>query len=232
MRRIVYENSLSLVFLSLFILALWGQSLTGHRQYSEERQEHGQPSLPYGQYLRTGHFWEAVTENWESEFLQMGLYVLLTAFLRQKGSPESKKLEGEEAVDRDPRHERPHPDAPWPVRHGGIILTLYAHSLTLALLLLFGVCFVFHAVSGVHEYNAEQLAHGGIAVSVVGYIGTVTFWFESFQNWQSEFLSLAVMIVFEASHAGCRTVWARGLRGQQAPGGGANGPTRARCGTA
>src|SRR5918996_2019281 len=104
MRRILYENSLSLAFLALFILALVGQSLTGHRQYNEERQEHGQPSVTYGQYLRTGNFWEAVTENWESEFLQMGVYVLLTAFLRQKGSPESKKLAGEEAVDRDPRN--------------------------------------------------------------------------------------------------------------------------------
>jgi hypothetical protein len=195
MRRILYENSLSLVFLGLFILALVGQSLTGHRQYNEERQEHGQPSLPYSQYLRTGHFWEAISENWESEFLQMGVYVLLTAFLRQKGSPESKKLEGEEAVDRDPRHVAPHPDTPWPVRRGGIVLTLYAHSLTLVLLLLFGVCFVLHAVSGVREYNAEQLAHGGAPASVVGYMGTATFWFESLQNWQSEFLSLAVVIV-------------------------------------
>ena len=196
MRRILYENGLSLAFLGLFILAFLGQSLTGHRQYNEERRQHGQPSLLYGQYLRTGHFWEAVTENWESEFLQMGVYVLLTAFLRQKGSPESKKLEGEEAVDRDPRHVRPHADAPWPVRRGGIVLTLYAHSLTLSLLLLFAASFVFHAVSGVREYNAEQLAHGGAPTSVVGYIGTATFWFESFQNWQSEFLSLAVMIVF------------------------------------
>jgi Domain of unknown function (DUF6766) len=195
MRRIVYENSLSLVFLGLFILALVGQSLTGHRQYNEERQEHGQPSLPYSQYLQTGRFWEAISENWESEFLQMGVYVLLTAFLRQKGSPESKKLEGEEAVDRDPRHVAPHPDAPWPIRRGGIVLTLYAHSLTLVLLLLFGVCLVLHAVSGVREYNAEQLAHGGAPASALGYMGTATFWFESLQNWQSEFLSLAVMIV-------------------------------------
>jgi hypothetical protein len=195
MRRILYEHSLSLVFLGLFSLALVGQSLTGHRQYNEERQEHGQPALPYGQYLRTGHFWEAVTENWESEFLQMGVYVLLTAFLRQKGSPESKKLAGEEAVDQDPRHVRPHPDAPWPVRRGGIVLTLYAHSLTLALLLLFGVCFALHAVSGVREYNAEQRAHGGAPASALGYMGTATFWFESLQNWQSEFLSLTVMIV-------------------------------------
>jgi hypothetical protein len=195
MRRILYENSLSLVFLALFILSLVGQSLTGHRQYNEERREPGQPSVSYGRYLRTGHFWEAVSENWESEFLQMGIYVLLTAFLRQKGSPESKKLEGEEAVDRDPRYVVPRADAPWPVRYGGIFLTLYAHSLTLVLLLLFGLCFVLHAVSGAREYSAEQLAHGGAPASALGYMGTATFWFESLQNWQSEFLSLAVMIV-------------------------------------
>jgi hypothetical protein len=195
MRRKLYENSLSLVFVGLFALAFLGQSLTGHRQFNEERQAHGQLSITYSQYLRTGHFWEAVTENWESEFLQMGVYVLLTAFLRQKGSPESKKLVGKEVVDRDPRYIKPHPDAPWPVRRGGIILTLYAHSLTLALLLLFGVCFVLHAVSGAREYNTEQLAHGGALMSTLGYMGTATFWFESLENWQSEFLSLAVMIV-------------------------------------
>jgi hypothetical protein len=195
MRRILYENSLSLAFLGLFIMALVGQSLTGHRQYNEERREHGNPSLSYGQYLRTGHFLEAVSENWESEFLQMGLYVLLTAFLRQKGSPESKKLQGEEVVDQAPRRITPHADAPWPVRHGGIILTLYAHSLTLALLLLFVACFVSHAVSGAHKYTLEQLAHGGPPASVLEYMGTATFWFESLQNWQSEFLSLAGMIV-------------------------------------
>jgi hypothetical protein len=195
MRRILYENGLSLVLFALFVLCVVGQSVAGRGHYNDERQAHGQQALSYREYLRTGHFLEALAENWESEFLQMGIYVLLTAFLRQKGSPESKKLEGEEAVDRDPRHGNPRPDAPWPVRRGGIVLTLYAHSLTLALLLLFGVCFVFHAVSGVREYNAEQLAHGGAPTSVVGYVGTATFWFESLQNWQSEFLSLAVMIL-------------------------------------
>jgi hypothetical protein len=109
----------------------------------------------------------------------MGVYVLLTAFLRQKGSPESKKLTGEEAVDRDLRQVDSCPDAPWPVRRAGIILTLYAHSLTLALLLLFEACYALHAVSGVREYNAEQLAHGGAPASVLEYMGTATFWFES-----------------------------------------------------
>jgi hypothetical protein len=125
----------------------------------------------------------------------MGAYVLLTIFLRQKGSPESKKLKGEEAVDGDPRRSRGSRDAPWPVRQGGIILTIYAHSFTIALFLLFAASFVLHAVGGVREYNAGQLAHGGAPQSLMGYLATSTFWFESLQNWQSEFLSLAVMIV-------------------------------------
>jgi hypothetical protein len=167
----------------------------GQRQYHEDREVHGHPRLSYAQYLCTGHCLEAFAENWESEFLQMGLYVLLTAFLRQKGSPESKPLAGEEAVDRDPRQVAPPPDAPWPARRGGIMLTLYSHSLTLVLLLLFAGCIGLHAVGGAWEYCAEQVAHGGAPVSVVAYLGTASFWFESCQNWPSEFLSLAVMIV-------------------------------------
>ena len=127
--------------------------------------------------------------------MQMGAFVLFTVFLRQKGSPESKPLEGQDAVDEDPRHAPADPQAPWPVRRGGVWLTVYAHSLTIALFLLFAASCVLHAVGGVREYNADQLAHGGAPVSVVGYLGSSTFWFESFQNWQSEFLSLAVMIV-------------------------------------
>jgi hypothetical protein len=195
MRRILYEHGLSVVLLSLFLLCAVGQSMTGHRKYNDERREHGQRGLSYGEYLHTGHFLEALAENWESEFLQMGAYVLLTIFLRQKGSPESKKLEGEEPVDREPRRSPLAPKAPWPVRRGGIVLTLYAHSLTIALFLLFAASFVLHAVGGVREYNAEQLAHGGASQSVVSYLGSSTFWFESLQNWQSEFLSLGVMIV-------------------------------------
>jgi hypothetical protein len=195
MRRILYENGLSSVLFGLFVLCVIGQSLAGRGHYNDERQAHGQAALSYGAYLRTGHFLEALAENWESEFLQMGGYVLLTVFLRQKGSPESKKLSGEEPVDRDPQQEPPAPDAPWPVRQGGLLLTLYAHSLTIALFGLFVVAFVLHAVGGVREYNAEQLMHGEPTQSLLGYLGTSTFWFESLQNWQSEFLSLAVIIV-------------------------------------
>ena len=195
MRRIVYENGLSLVFVGLFVLCALGQTVMGQRTYNDEREAHGQPRLSYAQYLRTGHCLEAFAENWESEFLQMGAYVLLTVFLRQKGSPESKKLAGEEAVDAAPARSRTNPQAPWPVRRGGRLLTLYRYSLTLALFGLFGLSLGLHAVGGVREYNADQVGHGGAPISLISYLGTATFWFESLQNWQSEFLSLGVMIL-------------------------------------
>jgi hypothetical protein len=167
----------------------------GQRQENEDREAHGQPRLSDAQYLGTGHCLEAFAEHWESECLQMGAYVLLTIFLRQKGSPESKKLEGQEAVADDPRRSSALPQAPWPVRRGGLWLSLYAHSLTIALFLFFAASFVLHAVGGVREQNAEQLTHGQARQSLVGYLGTSTSWVESLQHWQSEFLSLAAIIV-------------------------------------
>lgn len=195
MRKTLRDHSLSLAMFALFVLFLVRHSVAGYYDYNDDQHAHQQSLLSYPAYLTSGHFWATVFENWESEFLQMGIYVLFTAFLRQKGSPESKKLVGEEDVDRDPRREMPPPDAPWPVRRGGIALTLYAHSLTAVLLLLFVACLLVHAVSGARAYNAEQVAHGEAPLSVAGYLLSATFWFESLQNWQSEFLSLAVMIV-------------------------------------
>ena len=103
MRRVLRENGLSIVLFGAFLLILVLQSLTGNRAYNQEQSEHGEEPVGYVEYLGTGHFKESVFENWESEFLQMGAFVILTVFLRQKGSPESKKLEGEEEVDTDPR---------------------------------------------------------------------------------------------------------------------------------
>ena len=196
MSRILRNNGLSIVLFLLFIFSLAGQAATGYRHYNEEQQEHNQPTTGFGEYLMSGHFVEAVFENWESEFLQMGMYVLLTAFLFQKGSPESKKLDEEEAVDRDPKRPgRNKKNVPWPVRRGGFILKLYENSLCIVLFLLFLLSFALHAAGGAKEYSQDQLEHGGQAVSMMQYMGTSRFWFESFQNWQSEFLSVAALIV-------------------------------------
>jgi hypothetical protein len=197
MRRFLRENGLSLVLFFLFFLPfLLAQSLSGHLENNSELQEHGQPSLTYAEYLRDPHFWEATTENWESEFLQMFAYVFLTIFLFQKGSSESKKLDEPNEVDRDPRQSREKKDAPGPVRKGGFILKLYESSLSLAFLLFFLASFFIHAVSGRGEYNEEQALHGAPPVSLGDFMTSSRFWFESFQNWQSEFLAIWAMVVF------------------------------------
>jgi hypothetical protein len=148
----------------------------------------------YVQYLGSGDFVEAIFENWESEFLQMGLYVLLTAVLFQRGSAESKDPEAQHPDDAD-YSEDMDVDIPWPVRKGGWTLRLYENSLSIALLALFVFSFIMHAVGGASAYNQEQLEHNGTPVSVPGYLATPRFWFESFQNWQSEFLAIGAMIV-------------------------------------
>jgi hypothetical protein len=126
----------------------------------------------------------------------MGAYVLLTVWLFQRGSAESKDPDAEEEVDEDPRLHQHDPDVPGPVRQGGLLLTLYQHSLALALGLLFLLSFVGHALSGTTQYNEEQRTHGQPPVSVLQYVGTSRFWFESFQNWQSEFLAVGALVVF------------------------------------
>jgi hypothetical protein len=194
MRRLWRHHGLSLTLFGLFLLGALGQSLMGHRHYNTEQQAHGHLPISYLAYLRTGHFVEALAENWESEFLQMAAYILLTVGLRQKGAPESKKLDQEEPVDADPRRSAD-PQAPWPVRRGGLLLALYAHSLTLTLGALFALSFTLHVVGGVRHYNAEQLAHGEAPITLLQYLGSAALWFESLQNWQSEFLALGVMVV-------------------------------------
>jgi hypothetical protein len=195
MPRIIRDNGLSLVLIVMFVAALVGQALTGWRSYNQEQQDHNQPEIGLGEYLTTGHFIEAVFENWESEFLQDAVYVLLTAFLVQRGSAESKNPDEHEEIDDDPGQSRNDPNAPWPVRHGGLWLSLYKNSLFIVFLLLFIFALVLHAIGGAMEYSSEQLAHGGQAVSWISYIATAQFWFESLQNWQSEFLALLSIVV-------------------------------------
>ena len=203
MMRRLRENGLSAVILAVFVACMSAQAWAGLRHHNDERQQHGEPALGLPEYLRSGHFWEATAENWESEFLQMAAYVLLTIGLYQKGSSESKDPNRSEAVDRDPRDAsgKRLAEAPTPVRKGGWRLSLYEHSLSLAFLALFLLSFGVHAVGGARARNAEELLHGGAPVSVTEYLGSSQFWFEAFQNWQSEFLSLVSMVVL--------TIWLR-----------------------
>ena len=195
MRKQLRDNSLSLAMFGLFVLFLIGHSITGYYDHNDVQRVHQQSLLSYKAYLTSGHFWATVWENWESEFLQMAAYVVFTVFLFQRGSAESKDPDAVDEVDEDPRHHQHRPHAPGPVRRGGLALTLYAHSLSIALFVLFILSFLGHAVSGTHQYNHEQRAHGQTPVSMRQYVVTSRFWFESFQNWQSEFLAMGTLAV-------------------------------------
>jgi hypothetical protein len=195
-RRFVHDNGLSVALFGIFFLTIVGQFVTGLAELNQDHQQHGQPTLQATEYVTSGHFLEAVFENWESEFLQMTAYVVLTIRLRQKGASESKRLDGQEPVDADPRASQHKVGVPWPVRSGGLVLRLYENSLSLALGLVFALSFTLHAIGGSMEYNEDQRAHGSEdGVSAVQYLATSRFWFESFQNWQSEFFSLGAMVV-------------------------------------
>lgn len=190
--KFIYENSLSLLMLFLTILSLLGQIFTGWYDYNSELKQMYLPELAFNKYLGSGHFLEATFENWESEFLQMGLFVLLTIMFRQKGSAESKKLYEKEEVDRKPKRTN---GAPWPVIAGGLWLILYKNSLSIAFLLLFLLSFLLHAYGGMEVYNIEKIASGEPTVTLLGYMASFRFWFESFQNWQSEFLSIFCIVL-------------------------------------
>lgn len=193
MKNFLRYNGLCICFLVLFIGALIGQTIFGFEEHNKELIEEGGKVLTLSSYLVSGHFIQSTFENWESEFLQMALFVLFTIFLMQRGSSESKDLDKEEEVDREPSPTRK--DAPWPVKKGGWILKIYKYSLTIVLFLLFILSFAAHFYGSLKDEN-ERLALKGLPLeSVSDYIGEPRFWFESFQNWQSEFLSVFAIVM-------------------------------------
>jgi hypothetical protein len=177
-----------------FVVFVVLQSVFGWQVRNEELLQAGLPADAYAHYLGTGHFAEAVFENWESEFLQMGFYVLLTAYLVQRGSAESKKLDESDRPEDSPEHAGP--KAPWPVKVGGLALVVYRNSLAIALLLFFLGSFVAHLIAGTAEYNEQQaLESGAPPIGALQFLGSSDFWFQSMQNWQSEFLAVGVLVV-------------------------------------
>jgi len=177
-----------------FVLFWLLQTFFGWQVHNEELTQAGQEAVSYWRYLGTGHLVEATFENWESEFLQMGSYVLLTAFLVQRGSPESKPIDQSDRPDDKPEHAGK--DAPTLSRREDLIGRLYRNSLSLVLFAFFGLSFVGHLLGGTAEYNEQQaLETGAGPISVWEFFGSPTFWFQSMQNWQSEFLAVGCLVV-------------------------------------
>ena len=194
--KFIKDNSLSLTLFFLFFISLFGLSAVGVSSYNEEQKSHRQEQISYGEYLATPDFFEAVFENWESEFLQMWALVMLTIFLKQKGAPDSKKINGKEDIDTSSRYSILRSFSSGKNAGKAALHFVYSNSLGFTLLSLFILSFILHGISGQKVSNEEAVTHGESTLTILGYFTSSQFWFESFQNWQSEFLAVGSLLVF------------------------------------
>ncbi|GIH67072.1 DUF6766 family protein [Microbispora siamensis] len=197
MKRLVRENALALCFLLLFLVTLAGQSVAGAAAFNEEQVAEGGSPVTWAHYVTSSSFAVDVAENWQSEYLQFFLYILITAWLIQRGSPESKKR-GEEGLESDAEQKvGPHagPGSPAWAAAPGWRRTVFSHSLGIVMGLLFLLSWLAQSVAGLAAYNNEQLAQLEDPVDWVGYVTSPDFWNRTLQNWQSEFLAVASMVL-------------------------------------
>jgi hypothetical protein len=197
MRGFVKHNSLSLVFLLLFLLAVVGQAIAGHADFNEDQDRHGDPRISMGRYLVSSEFGVAVMENWQSEYLQFTLFVLLTVWLLQRGSPESKELGTAGRESEEKQRVGPHADESSPAwaKAGGLRLRLYENSLLIVMGTIWIGSWLAQSVTGLGQYNGERLDHQQDPVSWWHYVGSADFWERTLQNWQSEFLAVGSMAI-------------------------------------
>jgi hypothetical protein len=194
MSKFFRNNGLTIVLMLLFAVSIVGHWLTGVGMENAELARHGEPSISPVEFLADPQFLSTVFENWESEFLQMSAYVVLTAILFQRGSAESKDPDAPPR-DGELNEKSRSPNAPVALRRGAAVRWLYAHSLGIVLFILFVVSFVLHWLFSTRLAAEEARQHGQVPDTYGQYLTSADLWFESFQNWQSEFLSTAVLVV-------------------------------------
>jgi hypothetical protein len=197
MRRFLRDNSMSIVFLALFLAALGGQAIAGHADFNEQQTVHGGPEISMGRYLVSSSFAVDVMENWQSEYLQFTLFILLTVWLLQRGSPESKELDkpGRESDEEQKVGEHAQQNSPRWAKVAGFRRTIYENSLVLVMGTFWLGTWFAQSVTGVVEYNSDRLDHNVDTVSWVSYLGRPDFWNRTLQNWQSEFLAVGSMAI-------------------------------------
>jgi hypothetical protein len=197
-RTFLRENSLTSFFLGLFLAAVVAQLFVGHADFNHDQVGHQDETISLWRYATSSAYWVDVMENWQSEYLQFTLFILATVWLVQKGSTESKPLghEGGESDEDQKLGEHAEPDSPAWAKAGGLRTSVYANSLVLVMTAIWLSSWLAQLVTGRVEYNAEQLDHQEAALSLWQYAGSSDFWNRTLQNWQSEFLAVASMVVF------------------------------------
>jgi hypothetical protein len=196
-RRFLRENSLSLFFGAIFVLALVGQAFTGHAEFNNQQLADGLPQISLGRYVTSSDFATDVTENWQSEYLQFLLYILATVWFLQKGSPESKELDkaGSESDKDQMVGSHATPDSPSWAAAEGLRQTVYSWSLGIAMAVIFLGSWFAQSLAGESAYNERQMAELEDPVSWSDYVRSADFWSRTLQNWQSEFLAVGSMAV-------------------------------------
>jgi hypothetical protein len=196
-RSFLKHNSLSLAFLALFLATIGFQAVVGLAEFNEEQDRHGNPHVSFWRYITSSAYGSAVMENWQSEYLQFTLFVLLTIWLIQRGSPESKEpgSEGRESDEEQLVGEHAHERSPAWARMTGFRRRVYENSLLIVMGAIWVGTWFAQSITGATEYNSEQLDHHERTVSWLGYLGTADFWEKTLQNWQSEFLAVGSMAI-------------------------------------
>ena len=197
-RGFLKDNALTLAFLGMFLFALGGQAVTGLADFNEQQRAVGLEPITLGRYLTSSSFAVDVAENWQSEYLQFLLYILLTVWLVQRGSPESKEP-GEEGADSDEEQKVGRfagPRSPAWARVGGWRRALLSNSLGLTMGVVFLLSWAAQSVAGWAAYDELQLRDLQAPVSYPEYLTHADFWNRTLQNWQSEFLAVASMALW------------------------------------
>ena len=191
------ENSLGLTFGFLFLLALVGQAFAGHADFNQQQITDGLPPVSMARYVTSASFGTDVAENWQSEYLQFSLYILLTVWLLQKGSLESKALDKPGLETDREQKVGPYADETSPrwARAGGVRRALFSNSLGLVMGLIFLLSWLAQSIAGVAAYDERQLAGLQDPVTWSEYLLEPDFWNRTLQNWQSELLAVASMAI-------------------------------------
>jgi hypothetical protein len=198
MKRFLFENSLSVFFLTLFLAALMGQSVAGQHAYNAEQAAHGSKPVSWIDYVFSTNFGGAVLENWQSEFLQFTLFILATIWLVQRGSNESKRLEdaGLETKSKQRIGSAASTRSPLWAKVDDWRTRIYEHSLVITMTAIFFASWAVQSLNNWRQFNDEQLAHDESTISWVSYLVNPDFWERTLENWQSEFLAVGTLAVF------------------------------------
>src|SRR5581483_8978780 len=185
LKKVMSDNSMSIMLLYLFLICLLSQGVTGWLAYNQSLTEGHLSEVTLGTYLGTGNFLDGIFSNWQAAILQLAVLISFGSVLRQKGAPHSRKNAS------TGRRKSSWKLSLRPTLHGW----LYANSLSLAFLVIFFVTFLLHGLFGQWKYNEDQALRHLPPISFSSYSVSSSFWSSVFQCWEAEFFAIGLYIV-------------------------------------